>query len=709
MSFKNRYIGVLSGLVTMALMLSGASQARAGERLLLQGQIFSTKNFVGPHFVGDADTKQDFILQFKGRITEPMKTKLRAAGIQVFKYIPDDALIVQSTAPQMQKFVSSTDQVQAWFPMRGALKLSANIEQRSVFNRDSIQNYVVTLLDAGQTPQVLRSIQKVAADTRLVAVDGRFLTMSLSNADLSDIAEITGVEFIELVSPIEPFHVKFEDEQDSETAGNGTYSDLDGYETGTKIMNFESAWTAGYTGKGQVAGMGDTGLDTGVVGKLASDFQTAVTQGFFYGIGASDWSDPMGHGTHVAGSIVSRGTASGGLLKGGAYDAGFVPGGLWSPILSNLSVPPKLSKMFADAQSQGARIHSNSWGSARSFGAYDSMAIQVDEFMFNNPNFLVLFAAGNSGTDKNADGVIDPGSMASPATAKNTLTVGASEGLNSKGGIQKFIKELRTAATSWPAEPIATSKLSDNANGLAMFSSRGPTSDGRIKPDIVAPGTNILSNRSHVPGADPMWGAYNDDYTYAGGTSMATPLTAGAATVVRQILQEKFSFADPSAALMKAYLMHTATDLYPGQYGEGSATQEIKTRRPNSDQGYGRVNMETATHLSSVTLIDETRGLATGEVFSKIVEVPEGGTLVANLVYTDAPGTSVAGKALVNNLDLAVLSHDLEITSADDTNNHELFERSGLAAGKYRIEIRGTNVPMGRSGAQPFALVYSVR
>ena len=190
---------------------------------------------------------------------------------------------------------------------------------------------------------------------------------------------------------------------------------------------------------------------------------------------------------------------------------------------------------------------------------------------------------------------------------------------------------------------------------------------------------------------------------------MATPLTAGAATVVRQILQDKFSFADPSAALMKAYLMHTATDLYPGQYGEGSATQEIKMRRPNSDEGYGRVNMDLATNLSAASLVDEKRGLATGETFSRIVEVPQGATLVVNLVYTDAPGTSVAGKALVNNLDLAVIGQDLEMTSTDDTNNHELFEKAGLAGGKYRIEVRGTNVPMGQAGAQPFALVYSVR
>ena len=72
-----------------------------------------------------------------------------------------------------------------------------------------------------------------------------------------------------------------------------------------------------------------------------------------------------------------------------------------------------------------------------------------------------------------------------------------------------------------------------------------------------------------------MWGQYNQYYSFGGGTSMATPLTAGAATVAREILAKKYQMSRPSGALVKAFMLNTAFDLYPGQFGKG-ATQEIQ-------------------------------------------------------------------------------------------------------------------------------------
>src|SRR5690606_31724343 len=143
-----------------------------------------------------------------------------------------------------------------------------------------------------------------------------------------------------------------------------------------------------------------------------------------------------------------------GLLKGGAYEAKMVAESLWSPMLNNLSIPAKLGDLFAKASDDGARVHTNSWGSARSFGAYDNFAIQVDERLFNNPDMLVMFAAGNSGADKDKAGRIDPNTLASPGTAKSVLTVGASENVVSTGGIQVPISRLAAAATDWPVDPI---------------------------------------------------------------------------------------------------------------------------------------------------------------------------------------------------------------------------------------------------------------
>jgi subtilisin family serine protease len=288
--------------------------------------------------------------------------------------------------------------------------------------------------------------------------------------------------------------------------------------------------------------------------------------------------------------------------------------------------------------------------------------------------------------------------------------VGASENLLAEGGIQRPHGQLRDGDKKWGVEPLKSDTLSNNPSGLAAFSSRGPTRDGRLKPEIVAPGTNIVSARSHHPQATTLWGAYDENYSYAGGTSMATPLTAGAAAVAREYLVKARAVSSPSAALVKGALIHTAFDLFPGQYGVG-AQQELPTQRPNVHEGYGRVNMDQLTVLGGETiLVDERVGLATGESKSWTVTAPAGATVRATLVWTDAPGSPSAGKMLVNNLDLEVQSarSGLLATLADSVNNHEMVELKRVASGRYKVSVRGTNVPSGRAGKQPFALLVSV-
>jgi serine protease AprX len=384
---------------------------------------------------------------------------------------------------------------------------------------------------------------------------------------------------------------------------------------------------------------------------------------------------------------------------------------MWSPILGGLSVPPKMAKMFDDAYAAGARIHSNSWGGGRNLGAYDAFAQQADDYMWKHPDFLLVFAAGNSGVDLDKDGRIDSGSVSSPGTAKNVLTVGASENTVNKGGIQSQIKELKSSATAWSVDPILTDYLSDDENGMACFSSRGPTTDGRIKPEIAAPGTNILSVFSRVPGAEKLWGEYNKDYVFSGGTSMATPLTSGAVAIVKQYLEKNFKVTAPSAALLKAYVMNTAFDMYPGQFGELGAAkgQELLKTRPNADEGFGRVDMDKATRLNSSNLIviDEKAGLALGEEKIYDLNLAKDAKFVLNLVYTDAPGSPQAAKALVNNINVQIMQEGHVVTElSDDTNNFEFFEGK-LAAGSYKVKVIGQNIPQGLNGKQAYALVMS--
>ncbi len=681
-----------------------ASSAFAGTEIKLNSGTISTQKKVIQ--ITESLNSSEWIIQFQNHITESTKAALKDAGLTVYNYIPEDALVVRGTSAQLQR-LSQNSEVQAIVPLQAFMKLSPTLGPVSSVTAEKRETFLVSVFDQAERSIVENSVRALNKNVLVQKSAGNSFVVTTDRGQLLSIAALSGVENIQAVTEIESLHAKLGVEILPWVAGD--YSDLTGYETGTKVMGFDAAWAMGLTGQNQVAAMADTGLDSGDINSIHRDFSGAVKSGYAVGMFGKTWADPMGHGTHVAGSVLGRGTASGGLLKGAAYSAKMVAQGMWSPILNNLSVPSNLAGMFNQAYDDGARVHTNSWGAAANFGAYEKMAATVDQVMFDKEDILILFAAGNSGVDKNRDGKIDPNSVGTPGTAKNALTVGASENLLSTGGIQRKVSELKPAPENWPVAPVADDKLSDNVNGIAVFSSRGPTNDGRLKPDIVAPGTNILSVRDQQTGASELWGAYNADYTYSGGTSMATPLTAGAAVVARQFLIEKKGIAKPSAALVKAYLLHTASEMFPGQFGEIGASrgQEILTLRPNNDEGYGRVNVQEVVASPNFLFLDQSSAVATGETKVFTFDVPAG-KFVANIVWTDAPGSTNASKALVNDIDFAVhLPNGRVLANHDSVNNHS-FVQEVTTAGSVRILVNGVNVPMGKNGKQPFALVVSV-
>jgi hypothetical protein len=250
--------------------------------------------------------------------------------------------------------------------------------------------------------------------------------------------------------------------------------------------------------------------------------------------------------------------------------------------------------------------------------------------------------------------------------------------------------------------------MSDNINGLAAFSSRGPTLDGRIKPDVVAPGTRVISDRSALGQSAVYWATYDTHYAYAGGTSQATPMVAGSGALVREWLQNKQGVNAPSAALIKAILINGAFDMTPGQYGTG-ATQEIAPR-PNGDEGWGRVDLGATLDSETRTTLfrDETGGLNTGASQSYAYAVKAGTPLRVTLAWSDYPGSPTAAKALVNDLNLVVTGPDgsrlLGNGKADDLNNVEGVDIAAPQDGAYTVEVQAANVP---NGPQPYAVVIS--
>ena len=342
-------------------------------------------------------------------------------------------------------------------------------------------------------------------------------------------------------------------------------------------------------------------------------------------------------------------------------------------------------------------------------GAYGAAARAADAFVHAHPELLVVAAAGNAAVDLDpADGVADAGSIGSPATAKNVFSVGAAEGRRDVA---------RTWVESWPedfaVEPIALDRMAqtDGPQGLAAFSGRGPCADGRIKPDLVAPGTFLVAPRpadSDFTG----WGvAENTNEIYVGGTGVAAEQVAEAVKQARQWLAEARGIPNPSAALVKALLLAGARDLAPGQYGAG-VKQEIPFGRPNPAQGFGLLVLDNAlkTNEGETIELHDAPGLATGaaDAYELAVGQP-GGRFVLVLAYSDYPGSPAAARKLVNDLDLTVTSPDGAVlhangrTRPDDLNNVEIIEFEADEAGVYLARVEARAVPMG--GSQPYTLV----
>ncbi len=640
-----------------------------------------------------------FVVQFKNMATEELKKELNASGIEILQYIPDDAFIVFGELGTIEE-LSAGPEIEKVVPFVPSWKIGSGFGPMSVFNRSES---IPIVLKTFHTDELDRLVESIPTHS-LEYASGHYLVANVSHEQVLQLANAEGVHWIQ------PYHTmslaveSFTPMDQPVNENKGLCEELSGMESGTQIMNFESAWAKDLTGRGQTVTVADTGLDLGKVSDLPLDFRN-VTKGFIFGFMNSDWGDRNGHGTHVSGSVAANGSFCDGKLKGGAFEANLMMEGMFSEMRQSLTVPAKFSDLFEPAFSEGSRIHTNSWGDNFSVGIYDGGSFQVDQFMWEHPDFLILFAAGNLGLDVDGDGRIDPGSVTSPGTAKNALTVGASENLVLRGGSQRKLGQIKD---KWRVEPIASDTISNNPDGIAAFSSRGPTNDGRTKPDVVAPGTNILSNASHMPDAGTLWGRFNEDFNYSGGTSMSTPLVAGGAAILRQYLIE-FLKIEPSAALIKAILMITATEMYPGQFGEVGAAkgQEILTARPNGVEGYGRANMASATDLTDFKLIDERLGVQQGGELSYDFE-SKSGSLKALLLYTDAPADPNVELSLVNDLDLQVRDPSGQVHKLEDRiNNGELIEINDRPAGIYHIVVKGIKIPQGKEGFQPFALVVS--
>ena len=259
------------------------------------------------------------------------------------------------------------------------------------------------------------------------------------------------------------------------------------------------------------------------------------------------------------------------------------------------------------------------------FGFYNSTSGLYDEIAYNAPYYLIVKSAGNDNSDT-GDGSKPPDCdpfdcIPTNGVAKNILTVGA-------------VKKLTDPYTN-PSDVQITS-----------FSSFGPTDDGRIKPDIVAPGQNVFSSTS----------ASASSYEALSGTSMSAPATTGTLVLLQELYKNLHGGNLMKAATLKALVIHTAREA-----GENDG--------PDYRFGWGLLDAEAAAKTiidsDDLNVFVKELSINNGEVYELNLQPKENTKITSTLVWND-PAGQVLAPAL--NPTTKMLKNDLDLRLVDDGN-----------------------------------------
>ncbi len=653
-------------LALFTALVSLAALADPGEIRLIKATIDPSSPTVSvlrsPVCSPSIDGTRFYIVQPEKNFTPEEREAARSLGIIFRGNIPPNAYVVEAGETEIAALKRRFSILYAgeYLPEYKLLYPGAGEESLNSAGEEKYHSVQVGTVREEYLPAIREALETVGAKE----IEPLFGTLEpclkalLTNSQAYEIARRGDVAFIEPYAP-------------EEICNDVSRSEF--------LCNVDDLQLEGYTGKGQMVCIQDTGLDNGDPENIHPDFKGKIIKGRgTAGIARErgtydDWSDAGNHGTHVCGSATGNGSASDGQYRGMACDADIfcLCAGLRSGYISSGT-----EEDLQNTYNEGARVMNNSWGS-NSDGYYGSGARLYDQIIWNNKDYTICFSSGNG--NKKIDLPTQSAIMYDSA-AKNIITVGGSE--------------------NWRPKLATECEPFDGVHqGIADFSARGPCADGRTKPDVIAPSTGVYST---LASADKT-STRSQYYTYMGGTSMASPIAAGCAAVIRDYLTNNRHVESPSAALVKCVMCVGAKSLFPGQYNH---FMEIPRERPNNVEGNGHVNVKESLEPTDGKMTFAEMSLsATGKAVTNYFEKPAGCELVVGLCWSDYPGTWGAEKALVNDLDLIVVDPDgVERNLNDHLNNIEVMRLGDAPAGRYGVIVKAYNI---MEGVQPCAVVFS--
>ncbi len=649
--------------------------ARRETALLLDNALIDTAVGVAvdiPEHLRSAGDPGSYIIQADRPLNSDFYALLRAEGAKFVSYIPNNAALVRIDAGAVERMAKAPG-IRAVLPYEPYYKIARNLLSTAVDQTRLPQDARLdVVLFPGEQEHVLDAFAHLGV--RAVAEDrtpfGPLITVDPPPESLPALAQLTGVQRIEWASP------------------RVLLNDLARVRVAVASNSVTETNYLGLSGSNVWVNLNDTGVDASHPDLVDRVFSTDTN--------SFTLLDLDGHGTHVAGTLAGSGVSSDTITNA----VGSVPGANFRGMapMSELYVLPidlRTGPLISDTYLQEAAatnhyvvqgktnafISNNSWGYQRSF-EYNSSAASFDAAvrdtlpkLSGSQPAVYVFAAGNEGfgTDDGVAG--SPDTIISPATAKNVITVGA---------LEQFRLITTEVYTTNSDDTIVTNqvfrRLTDSDSEVASYSSRGNVGIGsegefgRFKPDVVAPGSFLVSARSaqwklenDLLTNSPLYPAFSNlnsqlepNYRYESGTSMAAPVVSGVLALLQEyferVLHEPFT-----PALMKALLINGARTV--------NSIYDVEVRKINNAQGWGVANLTNSLPVKLTNTTDRAgwplrffdmgtnNALATGQAQTWDLKLTTNGVnepLRVTLVWTDPPGNPGSAIKLVNDLDLVV-------------------------------------------------------